>query len=112
MASLVEWAIDAPTEYAAGDVTFTATNDGSFPHELAVIQAESYESLPREEGGAIIEDELPTGALIGRTARIGGGSSEELTVSLAPGNYVLVCNLGSGGTSHAGRGQRLDITVS
>lgn len=110
--SLVEWAIEAPAQYTAGEVTFTATNNGNFPHEFVVIQGEGYESLPLEEGGAVIEDDLPTGALIGRTARIGGGSSESLTVSLAPGNYVLVCNLGGGATSHAGRGQRLDITVS
>lgn len=110
--SLVEWAIEAPTEYAAGDVTFVATNNGSFPHELVVIQGESYESLPLAEGGAVNEDELPTGALLGRTERIGGGSTTELTVTLAPGNYVLVCNLGGGDNSHAGRGQRLDITVT
>lgn len=111
-ASLVEWAIEAPAEYTAGEVTFTATNNGNFPHEFVVIQGEGYESLPLEEGGAVIEDDLPTGALIGRTGRIGGGSSESLTVGLAPGNYVLVCNLGGGANSHAGRGQRLDITVS
>lgn len=111
-ASLVEWAIEAPTEYVAGEVTFTATNDGNFPHEFVVIQGESYESLPLAEGGAVIEDDLPTGALLGRTARIGGGSSDELTVTLAPGNYVLLCNLGGGAQSHAGRGQRLDISVS
>jgi len=111
-ASLVEWAIEAPTEYAAGDVTFVATNNGNFPHEFVVIQGESYESLPLEAGGAVIEDELPTGALLGRTERIGGGSTAELTVTLAPGSYVLVCNLGGGDNSHAGRGQRLDITVS
>ena len=110
--SLVEWAIEAPTEYAAGEVTFIATNNGNFPHELVVIQGESYESLPLAEGGAVNEDELPTGALLGRTERIGGGSTTELTVTLAPGNYVLVCNLGGGDNSHAGRGQRLDITVS
>lgn len=110
--SLVEWAIEAPTEYAAGDITFTATNDGSFPHEFVVIAGEGYESLPLAEGGAVIEEELPTGALIGRTGRLGGGSSEDLTVTLAPGNYVLLCNLGGGGSSHAGQGQRLDVTVS
>ena len=110
--SLVEWAIDAPTEYSAGEITFTASNNGSFPHELVVIEGQGYESLPLEEGGAVIEDELPTGALIGRTGRIGGGSSEELTVTLAPGTYVFVCNLGGGGNSHAGQGQRLDVTVS
>jgi len=110
--SLVEWGIDAPTEYAAGDVTFTATNNGNFPHELVVIQGEGYESLPLAEGGAVIEEELPTGALLGRTVRMGGGSTDELTVTLAPGNYVLLCNIGGGGNNHAGRGQRLDITVS
>jgi hypothetical protein len=111
-ASLEEWGIEAPTEYSAGDVTFTATNNGNFPHEFVVIQGESYESLPLAEGGAVIEDDLPTGALLGRTARIGGGSSDDLTVTLAPGNYVLLCNLGGGALNHAGRGQRLEITVS
>ena len=110
--SLVEWAVEAPTEYAAGDITFVATNNGNFPHELVVIQGEGYESLPLAEGGAVNEDELPTGALLGRTERIGSGSTTELTVTLAPGNYVLLCNLGGGDNSHAGRGQRLDITVS
>jgi hypothetical protein len=110
--SLAEWGIDAPTEYTAGEVTFTASNDGNFPHEFVVIEGEGYEALPLAEGGAVNEDELPTGALIGRTGRLGGGSAEALTVPLAPGNYVLLCNLGAGNNSHAGQGQRLDITVS
>lgn len=110
--ALSEWAIDAPTEYTAGEVTFNATNGGSFPHELVVIQGESYESLPLGEGGAVIEEDLPTGALIGRIDRFSGTDTGTLTVELAPGNYVLVCNLGGGSNSHAGQGQRLDITVS
>ena len=112
VANLVEWAIEAPTEYEAGEVTFAASNGGNFPHELVVIAGESYESLPREASGAVIESELPTGALIARTARIASGETEDLVVELAPGNYVLVCNLGSGANSHAGLGQRLDVTVS
>jgi hypothetical protein len=111
-ATLVEWEIDAPTEYEAGEVTFTATNDGNFPHEFLVIRGDGYDSLPLADGGAVIEDELEPGALLGRTDRIGGGSSAELTVDLEAGNYVLLCNLGSGSNSHAGQGQTLDITVS
>ncbi|BAN03412.1 hypothetical protein [Ilumatobacter coccineus] len=111
-ATLTEWEIAAPTEYAAGTITFNAVNNGSFPHELVVIAGESYDSLPLEEGGTVIEEQLPTGALIGRTARVGSQSSAELVVDLAPGSYVLVCNLGGGSNSHAGAGQRLDITVS
>lgn len=110
--TLSEWSIAAPTEYTAGEITFNASNGGSFPHELVVIEGEGYESLPLAEGGAVIEEELPTGALIGRTDRVGGGSTEALTVTLAPGSYVLVCNLGGSNNSHAGQGQRLDITVS
>lgn len=110
--ALSEWAITAPTEYTAGEITFNASNDGSFPHEFVVIEGEGYEQLPLLEGGAVDEDNLPTGALIARTGRMGGGSTEALTVTLAPGNYVLVCNLSGGGSSHAARGQRLDITVS
>lgn len=110
--ALTEWSVNAPSEYSAGEVTFNATNSGSFPHEFVVIAGESYEALPLAEGGAVVEDDLPTGALIGRTGRLGGGESEALTVTLAPGNYVLVCNLGGGSNSHAGQGQRLDITVS
>lgn len=111
-ATLSEWMIDAPTDYIAGEITFTAVNDGGFPHEFVVIEGESYESLPLAEGGAVLEDELPTGALIGRTAKLPGGSSEDLTVDLPAGTYVLVCNLGGGDNSHAGQGQRLNITVS
>lgn len=110
--SMVEWEIDAPTEYAAGDVTFTATNNGNFPHEFVVIAGDGYESLPLADGGAVIEDELPPNALLGRTDRVSGGESADLAVTLEPGNYVLLCNLGGGSNSHAGRGQTLDITVS
>lgn len=111
-ASLVEWAIDAPTEYAAGTISFNATNNGSFPHEFVVIRGDGYESLPLTDSGGVIEEELPEGDLIARTPRIGGGSTEELTVDLEPGTYVLVCNLGGGSNSHAGQGQNLDIVVS
>jgi len=110
--SLIEWEIDAPTEYAAGEITFEATNDGNFPHEFVVIRGDGYESLPLAEGGAVIEDDLAPGALIDRTMRVSSGTSADLTVTLEPGNYVLLCNLGGGGNSHAGRGQTLDVTVT
>lgn len=111
-ATMVEWSIDAPTDYTAGDVTFNVTNNGSFPHEFVVIQGDGYESLPLADGGAVIEDDLPAGALLDRIPRMGGGDTAELTVTLEAGNYVLLCNLGSGSNSHAGQGQFLDITVS
>ena len=49
---------------------------------------------------------------MGRTARIKEGSSETKAFTLAAGKYVLLCNLIVGPTSHAGIGQRLDVTVN
>ena len=107
-----EWLIEAPTDLTAGEVTFVIQNDGSFPHEFVVIAGEGYEELPLAANGAVLEDELPDGAIIDRTDRIEGGLDGALTVALGPGNYVLLCNIVAGPTSHAGRGQNLDVTVS
>lgn len=108
--SLVEWAVEAPTSLPSGDVTFTATNDGNFPHELAVIRGDSYEALPLLSNGEI--DEAALGAdVIDRTQRLASGESADLTVNLEPGNYVLVCNIAAGPNSHAAAGQVLSVTV-
>ncbi len=110
--TLDEWFVEAPTDLAAGQTDFAILNDGSFPHELVVIEADGYASLPTAANGAVLEDELPDGAVIGRTDRMQGGATGALTVDLEPGTYVLLCNIVAGPTSHAGQGQTLDITVS
>ncbi len=108
--SLVEWELLAPTSFAGGEVTFTATNDGNFPHELAVVRGDSYETLPLLDNGAV--DEAALGAdFLGRTDRIDAGASGDLTLTLEPGNYVLVCNIQAGPNSHAAAGQVLSVTV-
>ncbi len=108
--SLVEWELIAPTSFAGGDVTFTASNDGEFPHELAVVRGDSYETLPLLANGAV--DEAALGAdFLGRTDRIEAGASGDLTLTLEPGNYVLVCNIQAGPNSHAAAGQVLSVTV-
>ncbi len=109
--SLIEWEIVAPTEFAAGSVTFEVSADGEFPHELVVYRGDSYETLPLEANGAIAEDQLPEGDLIGRTERLDAGTSTTLTVELEPGNYVLACNIAVGPNSHAAAGQVLSVTV-
>ncbi len=109
---LVEWQIGAPTTLAAGPVTLNVVNNGEFPHELVVIRGDSYESLPLAENGAVLEDELEPGAIVGRTSRFEPLTSEVLALDLAPGNYVFVCNISSGPSSHAALGQRLSVVVS
>lgn len=109
--SLIEWEIVAPTEFAAGTVTFEVSADGEFPHELVIYRGDSYETLPLEANGAVAEDQLPEGDLIGRTERLDAGTSTTFTVELEPGNYVLACNIAVGPNSHAAAGQVLSVVV-
>jgi hypothetical protein len=108
---LDEWVVEAPTEYPAGPVTFEVANGGTFTHELVVVRGDSYESLPLAANGSVIEEDLPEGALVGRTPRIATGDSETLTVDLEPGAYVFLCNIVAGPSSHAAQGQRLGVRV-
>ena len=110
--SLVEWAINATGTPAAGTVTLNVTNDGQFPHELLVIKGDSYESLPLDANGAVEEAQLTAGALIGETERLDGGATTTLTAELTAGHYVLLCNIVGGGSSHAARGQVLELDVA
>lgn len=104
------WSIKANTTVPAGKIAFTATNEGSVPHELVVIKG-SYAALAKSDIGAVLEDQLPAGALIGRTERIAAGASASIEYDLTAGKYTLLCNIAAGPNSHAGKGQVLDITV-
>ena len=73
----------------AGTVTFSVTNLGEDPHDLAVRGA-----LPRH---------TPRAA----TSVIAPGGHGTLRLKLAPGRYELLCTLGD----HAARGMRTTILV-
>jgi plastocyanin len=57
---------------AAGETTFTLTNEGEFPHALEI------------EGSGLEEE----------TEELGPGESASLTVDLEPGEYELYCPVG------------------
>lgn len=89
---------------AAGSVTFTAQNDGAVAHELTVIKTDlAVGALP------IAAAKVDEGAVdvIGNTPDIDGGDSEDLTVDLEAGRYVLVCQV----PGHYGLGMRAEFTV-
>ena len=107
---VADHAVQAPPSIGAGTVEFMVWNTGSSEHEFVVIKG-SYADLPKTTNGAVVEHQLAAGALVGRTSRITEGASEKKSFTLVPGKYVLLCNLVVGPTSHAGIGQRFDITV-
>ena len=108
--TMKEWSI-TPGAIKAGAVSLAVKNEGQNPHELQIIKADGFASLPLSSG-AVDESKLAAGAVVGKTARIDGGGSATLAVTLPAGKYVFVCNLGSGATSHAAKGQHVDVTVA
>ncbi len=77
-----------------GEVTFTATNAGSIAHQLLVLRTErDADELPVRKGvvtlgaeGIDVEGEIPI---------VAKGDSNTLSLSLRPGDYVLMCNIAS-----------------
>lgn len=93
--TLKEWSVTpTPSSVAAGTVTFQVTNSGPEDiHEFVVIKTDlAPDALPvdatgtvTEEGaGMTVEDEIED---------IPIGQTQELTVPLTAGKYVLLCNI-------------------
>jgi uncharacterized cupredoxin-like copper-binding protein len=93
-----------PTALATGNVTITAANQGPSVHEFEIFFGEGGDQLPVQSGvadtsGLRLVDELED---------IAPGTSGELNLFLAPGNYALICNL----PSHYEQGMHVTFTVA
>lgn len=107
---LAEFTITLDGDITAGPNSFTVTNEGEFPHEFGIVSGTSYEDLPTTDNGAIDEEALGD-AVLGKTETLDAGGSVEIDFDLAPGDYVLFCNVNFGPNSHAANGQTMSISV-
>jgi uncharacterized cupredoxin-like copper-binding protein len=93
--TLQEWAVlPVPASAQAGPVTFQVTNSGPDDiHEFVVLKTDlDPGALPTDANGAVTEE--ATGMeVIDEIEDIPVGQSRELTVTLDPGKYVLLCNI-------------------
>lgn len=102
---LAEWSVKAPPSAKAGKVMFTAKNGGSTPHELVVLRTNTDAgALQRNASGVV--DEGKNG-VVAKTRQVAEGGTEPLDATLAPGKYVLICNV----PGHYGLGMRTAFTV-
>jgi uncharacterized cupredoxin-like copper-binding protein len=101
-----------PTSEPAGEVTFDITNEGPSQHEFVVFKTDlAPDQLPmtEDENGVPIVDEEGEGIEpVDEVEDINADSTATLTVNLAAGNYVLICNL----PSHYQQGMHTPFTVS
>lgn len=115
--TLSEWIVEpAPADSAAGEIEFVGDNVGAETHELVVIRADSADGLPTDDDGAVVEDDLEAGALIGEIEDVLTKTSKSVTLELEAGNYVLLCNITEEETdgtieSHFEKGMHAEFTV-
>jgi uncharacterized cupredoxin-like copper-binding protein len=101
-----------PTSVSAGDVTFHVTNDGPDDiHEFVIFRTDlAPDALPTAEDGTV--DEEGEGLeLIDEIEDIPVGESQDLTVPLEAGSYVLICNIAESGEVHYTLGMRTGFSV-
>ena len=100
---LQEWTVVPDVESApAGKVTFAAINAGSIPHTFFVARTDlAPDALPTDDEGAV-DVQGEDIALIDELAEIEPTGSDEVTLDLTSGKYVLFCNLPPEETMHGG----------
>jgi len=113
--ALKEWTIAPSTaSVKAGDITFTVSNNGTTAHEMVIIKSDlAPDALPVDENGKVLEDDLDA---IDEVDAFAAGTTEELTVNLAAGKYILICNIlenppGQEAVSHYQNGMATAFTV-
>jgi uncharacterized cupredoxin-like copper-binding protein len=114
--TLAEFSIGTvPATAAAGPITFAVTNQGPDDvHEFVVIKTDlSIIALPTDATGAV--DEAGGGMeVIGEIEDIPVGESPDLTLTLEPGAYALICNIydETEQEAHYQEGMRAPFTVT
>lgn len=114
--TLQEWAVLPAQESApAGEITFSVTNEGPDDlHEFVVIKTDLPPGdLPVDADGAVDEAGEGIEEVAGEIEDIAVGSSMDLTLTLEPGSYVLLCNIYTAeeDEAHYQEGMRIAFTV-
>jgi uncharacterized cupredoxin-like copper-binding protein len=89
-----DWGIKAaPDDVKAGPVVFRIRNDASYePHDLIVVRGLKGD-IPFDKEHDVAD--LSGAAVAGRVTNLQPGAVRDLSVTLAPGDYVLLCNIRS-----------------
>jgi hypothetical protein len=74
----------------AGDIGFTADNQGKQPHELLILRDVAIDAIPADEAGGLDESKLPQGSIVGRLGPFPAKTTCDGVFALSPGTYLLL----------------------
>ncbi len=78
----------SPASATAGAIRFTLVNRGSMTHEAVIIRTTTrYDKLPVKDSRASEKGR------VGAIKKVAGGTRKALTLTLAAGRYVIICNV-------------------
>jgi uncharacterized cupredoxin-like copper-binding protein len=90
---------------AAGKVTFTFKNSGNRQHEMIVLKTDTAaDALVVDPASNKVSEDASKGEI----SETDAGKTVVKTFTLAPGKYVIVCNI----EKHYGQGMRQAFTVT
>jgi uncharacterized cupredoxin-like copper-binding protein len=103
---LSEWKVaSTPATASAGSVTFNVANKGAQIHEFVVVKTDlKADALP------VVDNKIDESTLtpVDEIEDIAAGATPTLTVDLAAGHYVLLCNI----ETHYSQGMHADFDVN
>jgi uncharacterized cupredoxin-like copper-binding protein len=114
--TLQEWSVLPESDSVpAGSVTFKVTNTGPDDvHEFVVLKTDlDPGALPVDANGAVTEEGDGI-EVVDEIEDVAVGATPELTVTLAPGKHVLLCNIyaETEQEAHYKMGMRIGFTVT
>ena len=87
-----DFKISAPTHVAPGNATLIVRNNGPDTHELIVVRSNNARLPLRSDGLTVNEEALEQRTVLTIEGSASGGM-KRAHVNLAPGRYVLFCNM-------------------
>jgi len=109
-----EFAYIAPGAIPAGTSTFRLVNDGKEIHQISILELMDGKTLADYTAAIKANQPTPWAVGAGGPNAAGPGQTIEATVTLEPGNYVLVCWVPSPGAMvpHMAQGMIRALTVT
>jgi uncharacterized cupredoxin-like copper-binding protein len=108
-ATVQDFSIGVPSTVKAGAVHFAVHNAGPSMHEFVVIKTTLADGdVPLKGDGTEANEDANGLDGIGEVEDVAAGTTKDLTLTLAPGHYIVICNI----PGHYKAGMHASFTVA